>query len=155
MKIGVVGTGNMGRSLGVAWAHVGHQVFFGARNFDKATTAAELAGSRGIAGSNDEAAELGEVIIWNPRIETCEGILTSAKALDGKVVIDMHNGPVPADLNLQPIRSRFASHKRHCRIADCKRIPYVSGAGAKRIDRTGSNFEMQSAAIRHDQSHLK
>ncbi|BAZ08893.1 NAD(P)-binding domain-containing protein [Escherichia coli] len=27
MKIGIVGTGNMGRSLGLVWAECGHEVF--------------------------------------------------------------------------------------------------------------------------------
>jgi len=34
MKIGIVGTGNMGRSLGLVWAECGHEVFFGARNLE-------------------------------------------------------------------------------------------------------------------------
>lgn len=42
MKIGIVGTGNMGRSLGLVWAECGHEVFFGARNLEKAKAAAEL-----------------------------------------------------------------------------------------------------------------
>jgi predicted dinucleotide-binding enzyme len=27
MKIGIIGSGNMGRSLGILWAEQGHQVF--------------------------------------------------------------------------------------------------------------------------------
>jgi 8-hydroxy-5-deazaflavin:NADPH oxidoreductase len=30
MKIGIVGTGNMGRSLGILWGQQDHQVLFGA-----------------------------------------------------------------------------------------------------------------------------
>ena len=33
MKIGIIGSGNMGRSLGILWAELGHQVFFGAPRF--------------------------------------------------------------------------------------------------------------------------
>jgi predicted dinucleotide-binding enzyme len=29
MKIGIIGTGNMGRSLGLVWAELGHEVFLG------------------------------------------------------------------------------------------------------------------------------
>jgi 8-hydroxy-5-deazaflavin:NADPH oxidoreductase len=32
MKIAIVGSGNMGRSLGILWAEQGHQVFFGSRD---------------------------------------------------------------------------------------------------------------------------
>jgi predicted dinucleotide-binding enzyme len=31
MKIGIVGTGNMGRALGLRWADGGYQVLFGSR----------------------------------------------------------------------------------------------------------------------------
>ena len=36
MKIGVIGTGNMGRHLGLLWAEQGHEVFFGSRTVAKA-----------------------------------------------------------------------------------------------------------------------
>jgi predicted dinucleotide-binding enzyme len=29
MKIGIIGSENMGRSLGILWAEQGHEVFFG------------------------------------------------------------------------------------------------------------------------------
>jgi predicted dinucleotide-binding enzyme len=35
MKIGIIGSGNMGRSLGILWAEQGHEVFFGARITEK------------------------------------------------------------------------------------------------------------------------
>ena len=39
MKIGIVGTGNMGRSLGVLRAQQGYEVSFGARDLDRANEA--------------------------------------------------------------------------------------------------------------------
>ena len=32
MKIGIIGTGNVGSALGTRWAGLGHTVMFGARN---------------------------------------------------------------------------------------------------------------------------
>jgi predicted dinucleotide-binding enzyme len=32
MKIGIIGTGNMGRFLGVRWARAGHDVLFGSHD---------------------------------------------------------------------------------------------------------------------------
>jgi predicted dinucleotide-binding enzyme len=29
MKIGIIGTGNMGRSIGIVWQRLGHEVLFG------------------------------------------------------------------------------------------------------------------------------
>ncbi len=42
MKIGIIGSGNMGRSLGILWAEQGHEVFFGARTAEKGKDIAEL-----------------------------------------------------------------------------------------------------------------
>lgn len=109
MRIGIIGTGNMGRSLGVAWALGGHAVFFGAREPAKGLQAAGLAGEKAQSGTNDEAAEFGEVALWNPRVTDPLAVLTDPSHLDGKIVIDTHNGIVPADLQFPPITDAFAS----------------------------------------------
>ena len=46
MKIGVIGSGNMGRSLGILWAEQGHEVFFGARTAAKGQEIAAIAGHK-------------------------------------------------------------------------------------------------------------
>ena len=107
MRIGIVGTGNMGRSLGVAWALAGHEVLFGARDRAKAEAAALLAGAPGRAGDNAEAARFGDVVVWNPRGPVGE-VLEDPSLLSGKVLIDMHNGPVPPDLRFPPILEAHA-----------------------------------------------
>jgi 8-hydroxy-5-deazaflavin:NADPH oxidoreductase len=40
MKIGIIGSGNMGRSLGMLWAEQGHEIFFGARTAEKGQSVA-------------------------------------------------------------------------------------------------------------------
>ncbi|HEU4729458.1 MAG TPA: NAD(P)-binding domain-containing protein, partial [Kofleriaceae bacterium] len=45
MKIGIVGTGHMGRTLGVRWAQAGHSVLFGSRDPENARRAARQAGA--------------------------------------------------------------------------------------------------------------
>jgi len=44
MKIGIIGSGNMGRSLGILWAEQGHEVFFGGRTAKKGKDVADVAG---------------------------------------------------------------------------------------------------------------
>lgn len=58
MKIGIVGAGNMGRSLGVLCALHGHEVYFGARDEQKARAAALLAGEQAGAGTNQRQRHL-------------------------------------------------------------------------------------------------
>ena len=102
MKIGIVGTGNMGRSMGVVLHRLGHEVRFGGRDRAKADAAAALApGST--SGTNDEAAAFGELIIYTPRNVPVADVLADPASLAGKVVIDCANQPTPSPGRLDPI----------------------------------------------------
>jgi predicted dinucleotide-binding enzyme len=114
MNIGIIGTGNMGRTLGLLWAELGHQVLFGARTPDSARAALAIgdrlgatARARMSAGTNDEAAAFGELVYYSPRDVAPAAVLSSASLLDGKIVVDSTNGPVPPGFDFAPIaRSR-------------------------------------------------
>jgi 8-hydroxy-5-deazaflavin:NADPH oxidoreductase len=91
MKIGVIGSGNMGRALGVRLAKLGHSVMFGARRAGQAAAAAALAGPDGKTGSTDEAARFGEILVWTMREPEPAAVLADPTLLDGKIVIDLNN----------------------------------------------------------------
>ena len=46
MKIGILGSGNMGRSLGILWAEQGHEVFFCARTAEKRKSCSRICGKQ-------------------------------------------------------------------------------------------------------------
>ncbi len=94
MKISITGSGNMGRSLGILWAEQGHEVFFGSRDSEKGRSVAELAGHGTRGGTNDEAAEFGEVIFYPVRAMPST-VLSSTEVLSGKVLIDCNNREIP------------------------------------------------------------
>lgn len=95
MKIGIIGTGNTGRSMSIVLHRLGHQVQFGARERGRAEAAAALApGSR--SGTNDEAAAFGEVVVYTPRGVPGAEVLVDPASLAGKTVIDCGNQPTPA-----------------------------------------------------------
>ena len=58
MKIAVIGIGNVGGTLGPAWAKAGHEVIFGVRNPDseKVKTLLQKAGHKTRAASVPDAA---------------------------------------------------------------------------------------------------
>ena len=91
MRIGIVGTGHMGRTLGVRWAEAGHQVLFGSRDPSKATSVAARAGGGARTGDSDAAAEFGEVVLYTVRDVLPSGLLRNSRSLTGKVVIDCNN----------------------------------------------------------------
>jgi predicted dinucleotide-binding enzyme len=91
MKIGIIGTGLMGRTLGVRWAGAGHAVLFGSRDPAKAQAAAALAGSSARAGTTDDAAAFGDVVLYTVRGVFPSQLLRAPRALAGKIVIDCNN----------------------------------------------------------------
>ncbi len=95
MKIGIVGTGNMGRAIGLVLDQLGHDVFFGARNEEKAKSAAQLSCNSTRYGTNQQAAEFGNVIYFNPRDVAPSEVLADISALNGKVVFDSNNQATP------------------------------------------------------------
>jgi predicted dinucleotide-binding enzyme len=64
MKIGIVGSGNMGASMGKAWARKSHQVLFSfSRELAQLRATAGAAGPNARAGTPAEAAAFAEVIL--------------------------------------------------------------------------------------------
>ncbi len=108
MNIGIIGSGNMGRSLGIVWAELGHHVFFGARNIEQARQAATLAQGKAKYGSNDEAALHGEVVVYSVRDVSPSTVLERVESLDGKVVVDLNNSEIPPDFEYGPIHLSHA-----------------------------------------------
>lgn len=103
MKIGLMGTGNMSRSLGILWAEQGHEVFWGSRDPSKAKSVAEFAGHKTQGGTNDEAAEFGEVIFYSVRGVMPSTVLSSTDSLSGKVILDCNNRDVPKGFAYGPL----------------------------------------------------
>ncbi len=108
MKIAIIGSGNMGRSLGIVWTELGHQVFFGGRDIEQARQAAALAHGRAQYGSNDEAALFGEIVVYSPRGVAPSEVLQRVDSLDEKIVIDLNNSEIPPDFAYEPISRSHA-----------------------------------------------
>lgn len=92
MKIGVIGSGRIGGTLGGLWVKAGHEVLFSARNLDPVQKLVAGLGPRAHAGTPKEAAVFGEVIL----ISVPYGALPQvgrdlAGDLKGKVVLETGN----------------------------------------------------------------
>lgn len=108
MKIGIIGSGNMGRSLGILWAEQGHEVFFGARTTEKGQEVAANAGHKTQGGSNDEAAAFGAVLLYTVRGVNPAEVFSSLSVLDGKVLIDCNNQEIPENFEYPAITRSLA-----------------------------------------------
>jgi predicted dinucleotide-binding enzyme len=95
MKIGMIGSGNVGSALGRVWAKAGHEVMFSSRNLDSDKQLAAGIGPNARAGTPREAAAFGDVLVFAvPYGALPELGKALADSLKGKVVIDACN-PFP------------------------------------------------------------
>lgn len=94
VRIGVIGSGRIGGTLGALWAKAGHEVLFSDRDPEQAKRAAEgLPNAR--TGSAKEAAHFGEVVLIAVPYAALPSIGKELGAdLKGKLVIDPNN-PIP------------------------------------------------------------
>lgn len=91
MKIGVLGTGEVGQALGGKLVSLGHEVMMGARTADNDRVRGFAERTGGLAGTFADAARHGEVLIHCARGESALDVLRQAGAgnLAGKVLIDV------------------------------------------------------------------
>jgi len=96
MKIGVIGSGRIGSTIGGLWVKAGHEVMFSDRDPEQVKRAIEGLGPRARAGSVPEAAAFGDAILIAVPYAALPAIQQQVGAqLKGKVVIDPNN-PVPS-----------------------------------------------------------
>src|SRR5688572_13808231 len=91
MKIGVIGSGNIGGTLGELWAKAGHQVMFSDRDPALAKAqASRVPGTR--AGTGEEAVAFADVILIAIPFGAWPAVAKQyGAALKGKIVIDPTN----------------------------------------------------------------
>lgn len=91
-RIGIVGAGNIGGTLGRLWLKAGYEVFFSSRHPDELKALIEELGPKARAGTPAEAIAFGNaVLIAVPYKAYPELGKENAAALKGKVVIDAGN----------------------------------------------------------------
>ena len=94
MRIGVIGTGNVGGALGTGWARAGHEVTFGARdpNTDEVNQLLSRSGRKASAASVESAVAQADVVaLAIPWAAVTEVLARIAPSLSGKVLIDCTN----------------------------------------------------------------
>jgi predicted dinucleotide-binding enzyme len=95
MRVGILGSGDVGKALGRGFIALGHDVRMGAREAGNAKTAAwaKEAGPKATTGSFKEAAQFGEVVVLATLGTATEDVLRSVgpEAFKGKPVLDATN----------------------------------------------------------------
>jgi hypothetical protein len=94
MRIAIIGSGNIGSTLGAKWAAAGHEIVFGVRDpaSDKARKAAASVAAGATLTTPMHALASGEVVLLAiPGDAVAATLADAGAALDGKIVIDATN----------------------------------------------------------------
>lgn len=93
VRVGVLGSGDVGRVLAAGFAGLGHDVKIGSRDPQKLRDWADAAGKHVSTGTFAEAARFGDIVVLATLgVATEEAVrLAGIDAFDGKVVIDTTN----------------------------------------------------------------
>src|SRR5690242_4570606 len=92
MKIGVLGTGAAGQTVGAKFVAMGHDVMMGARAADNEKVLGFVQRTGGRAGTFADAAAHGEMVFNCTRGDTSLGMLSALSAeLRGKILVDAAN----------------------------------------------------------------
>ncbi|MCQ4325121.1 NADP oxidoreductase [Stutzerimonas stutzeri] len=96
VRIGIIGTGNIGSALARLWVEAGHSVMISSRHPERLQPLADELGERARVGTVREAAALAEVILLAvPYAATPQVGRDHAMELKDKIVLDAGN-PIPA-----------------------------------------------------------
>ena len=92
MKIGVIGSGRIGSTIGGLWVKAGHEVMFSDRDAEQVKRAIDGLGPKARAGSVAEAAAFGDAILIAVPYAALPAIQQQVGGtLKGKVVIEPNN----------------------------------------------------------------
>lgn len=117
MKIGIVGSGEMGGKIGKLWARAGHQILFSSRHPERLKELVREAGENARGGTVDNAVSFGDVVLLAVNFTSLENAVKSARGFEDKIVIDITN-PVSWDedsnqlIQLLPAGATSASRLR-------------------------------------------
>jgi predicted dinucleotide-binding enzyme len=92
MRIGIIGSGNIGGTVGPLWTRAGHEVLYSSRHPERLSSLVEQSGGRARAGSVLDAARFGDVILLAvPYGALPELSRDLASELRGKTLLDAGN----------------------------------------------------------------
>lgn len=98
MRIGVIGSGNVGSAIGGAWVKAGHEVMFSSLDIEHDKRLAARLGGGARAGTPREAAAFGTVLMISVPYRALPGVGKDlADLFKGKIIIDTSNPIVARD----------------------------------------------------------
>lgn len=146
MNIGIIGSGNMGTSMGKIWAAKGHKVLFSfSKDQEKLRAVAAAAGPNTRTGTPAGAVAFGELILLSVPWTAVPEALKAAGNFDGKTLLSCVNCLKPEIVKLAPT-PKWSRPSRRWRKS-WRRTPAAS-MGSRSVPSTAATTLSRRRALR-------
>lgn len=116
MNIGIVGSGDIGSTLGRLWARKGHKILFSfSHDQQKLERLAEECGNGARAVTPYEAVSLSEIVLFSPPWMQIEEAHKQIGRFDGETVIDTTNPYIDEQMNVEQFPENTSSSEEVAR----------------------------------------
>jgi len=151
MKIGIIGAGTVGSSLGAAWAKNGHTIMYGVRDPDSDKTRKAVSTSGAVlVGTLAEAAAFGDVIVLSVPWTALPETLAVLGDLGGKILGDVINAFWPPSVEHGSVGHDVAAWAQNARV-----VKAFNTMGAETMSNPDFNGQNATAFIAGDDADAK
>lgn len=155
MKIGIIGAGDVGGTLGMRWRQKGHEIMFGIRNRQSQNVQKLIELDKNLEfGEIRETVAFGDVIVFAVPWDSVEETIRIAGNLTDKILIDPTN-PLTPDLKGLALENTSAAEKISNLTKSTKVVKAFNMIGAKTLSNLIYDSQRADLFICGDDSHAK
>ena len=155
MKIGIIGAGDVGGTLGMRWRQKGHEIMFGIRNRQSQNVQKLIELDKNLEfGEIRETVAFGDVIVFAVPWDSVEETIRIAGNLTDKILIDPTN-PLTPDLKGLALENISAAEKISNLTKSAKVVKAFNMIGAKTLSNLIYDSQRADLFICGDDSHAK
>lgn len=155
MKIGIIGSGDVGGTLGMRWRQKGHEIMFGVRNRQSQSVQKLIQSDKNLEfGEIMETVAFGDVIVLAVPWTSIEETILKAGNLSNKILIDPTN-PLTPDLKGLAMDNSSAAEKISNLAKSAKVVKAFNMIGAKALNNLIFDSQRADLFICGDDSHAK
>lgn len=155
MKIGIIGAGDIGGTLGMRWRQKGHEIMFGVRNRKSQNVQKLIELDKNLKfGEIRETVVFGDVIVFAVPWTSVEETILIAGNLTDKILIDPTN-PLTPDLKGLALENISAAEKISNLTKSAKVVKAFNMIGAKTLSNLIYDSQRADLFICGDDSHAK
>jgi NADPH-dependent F420 reductase len=155
MKIGIIGAGDVGGTLGIRWIQKGHEIMFGIRNRQSQNVQRLIELDKNLEfGEIRQTVAFGDVIVFAVPWTSVEKTILIAGDLTDKILIDPTN-PLTPDLKGLVLENTSAAEKMSSLAKSTKVVKAFNMIGAKTLGNLIYDSQRADLFICGDDSHAK